>query len=51
MASNNWNERQRNSHQGMDQLGRMKMENKTVGTERCENIDTLYKKTIKGNIY
>ena len=26
----------------MDQKGRMEKENKTLGTGRCENIDTLY---------
>ena len=26
----------------MDRQGRMKKENKTLGTERCENIDTLH---------
>ena len=30
----------------MDCQGRMKKENKTLGTERCENIDTLYINTI-----
>ena len=26
----------------MDRKGRMEKENKTLGIERCENIDTLY---------
>ena len=26
----------------MDREGRMEKKNKTLGTERCENIDTLY---------
>ena len=26
----------------MDRQGRMEKENKTLGTERCENIDTLH---------
>ena len=35
----------------MDRQGRMEKENKTLRTERCENIDTLYiNKQIKLNI-
>ena len=30
----------------MDQQGRMEKENKTVGTERCKNIDTPYRNKI-----
>ena len=36
-------ERERNQQLGMDRQGRMEKKNKTA-TERCENIDTLYKK-------
>ena len=27
---------------GTDQQGRTKNKNKTLGTERCENVETLY---------
>ena len=36
--SNNWNEREGNQQHGMDRQGRMKKENKTLGTE---NVKTL----------
>ena len=41
-GSNNGNEREGNQQHGMDRQGRMKKENKTLGTERCKNIETLY---------
>ena len=41
-GSNNQNEREGNYQHGMDRQGIMEKENKTLGTERCENIDTLY---------
>ena len=31
-----------NWHNEMDRERRMEKENKTLDTERCENIDTLY---------
>ena len=40
--SNNWNQKEGNEQHGMDQQGRMEKENKTLGTERSENINTLY---------
>ena len=40
-GSNNWNERERNYERGRNRHGGMEKENKTLGTEICENIDTL----------
>ena len=31
----------------MDRQGGIEKENKTLGTERCENIDTLYTNNFK----
>ena len=42
-VSNNLNERE------MDRQGRMKNENKTLGTGKCENIDTLYVKNCNNH--
>ena len=41
-GGNSWNEREGSQPRGMDQQERMEKENKTLSTERCENIDTLY---------
>ena len=40
--SNNWNERDGNQQNAMDLQGKMENENKTLGTERSENINSLY---------
>ena len=39
---NNRNEREGTSQHGMGQQRRMEKKNKTLGTERCANIYTLY---------
>ena len=39
--SNNWNEKEGNQQHGMGRQGRMENKNRTLGTEICENIDTL----------
>ena len=41
-GSNNWNERNRNEQHGVYRQGRVEKENKTLGAEICENINTLY---------
>ena len=41
-GSNNRNEIDGNYQHGMDCQRRMEKKNKTLGTERCANIDTLY---------
>jgi hypothetical protein len=43
-GSSNWNKREENE---MDRQGRMEMENKTLGTDICANIVTLYVNTRK----
>ena len=45
-ARNKWNEKEGNELHGMDRQGKMDKENKSLGTERCENIDTLYIKMM-----
>ena len=41
-SSNNRDKREGNKQLRMDLQGRMEMENKTLVTERYENIDTMY---------
>ena len=45
---NNGNEREGNYKHGMGRQGRMEKENKTLGTGRCEKIETLY---LNRNLY
>ena len=40
-GSNNWNESEGNKHV-IDRQERMENADKTLGIERCENIDNLY---------
>ena len=41
-GSNNWNETEGKKQNRMDQQGRVKKENKTLGTGRRRNIAILY---------
>ena len=43
-GSNNWSEREGNFQHGMNRRGKKEKDNIILGTERCENIDTLYMK-------
>ena len=40
-GSNNWDERKGNSQHGVDCQGIMEKENKTLDTERFQNVHTL----------
>ena len=42
VAGSNKNEREEKYQHGIDHQGRMEKKNKTLGTEICANIDTLY---------